>query len=92
VITRIDLAPPKRKAQRGRSRRAESGEDGQREAARRAPAGKGQASEQSAYDVFHYNGMPVTPAPVKGNDIETRIEAVAFALNDNPRAVLYAAR
>jgi hypothetical protein len=87
AITRIDLAPPKRKAQRGRSRRAESGEDGQREAARRAPAGKGQASEQSAYDVFRYNGMPVTPAPVKGNDIETRIEAVAFALNDNPRGV-----
>jgi hypothetical protein len=31
--------------------------------------------------------MPVTPAPVKGNDIETRIEAVAFALNDNPRGI-----
>jgi hypothetical protein len=48
---------------------------------------KGQASEQSAYDVFRYNDMPVTPAPVKGNDIETRLEAVAYALNDNPRGV-----
>jgi hypothetical protein len=48
---------------------------------------KGQATEQSAYDVFKFNGMPVTPAPVAGNDISTRIEAVAYALNDNPRGV-----
>ena len=26
---------------------------------------RGQATEQSAYDVFRANGMPVTPAPVK---------------------------
>jgi hypothetical protein len=45
---------------------------------------KGQATEQSAYDVFRANGMPVTPAPVKANDVSTRIEAVAYALNDNP--------
>jgi hypothetical protein len=37
--------------------------------------------------VFKYNGMPVTPAPVPATDISTRIEAVAFALNDNPRGV-----
>ena len=48
---------------------------------------KGQATEQSAYDVFKYNGMPVTPAPVKANDIATRLEAVAYALNDNPRGI-----
>jgi hypothetical protein len=48
---------------------------------------KGQATEQSAYDVFRYNGMPVTPAPVPANDISTRIEAVAYALNDNPSGI-----
>lgn len=29
----------------------------------------------------------VTPAPVKANDIATRLEAVAYALNDNPRGI-----
>jgi hypothetical protein len=48
---------------------------------------KGQATEQSAYDIFKYHGMAVTPAPVKGNDISTRLEAVAYALNDNPRGI-----
>jgi hypothetical protein len=48
---------------------------------------KGQATEQSAYDVFKFNGMPVTPAPVKANDIATRLEAVAYALNDNPSGI-----
>jgi hypothetical protein len=48
---------------------------------------KGQSSEQSSYDIFKAHGMPVTPAPVKGNDIATRIEAVAYALNDNPRGI-----
>jgi len=48
---------------------------------------KGAATEQSAYDVFKFNGMPVTPAPVKQNDIATRVEAVAFILNDNPSGV-----
>jgi hypothetical protein len=46
---------------------------------------KGQATEQSSYDVFRSHGMPVTPAPVKQNDIATRTEAVAYILNDNPR-------
>jgi hypothetical protein len=50
-------------------------------------ADKGQATERSAYDVFRANGMPVTPAPVKQNDIAQRIEAVAYALNDNPSGV-----
>jgi hypothetical protein len=31
--------------------------------------------------------MPVTPAPVPANDISTRVEAVAYALNDNPRGI-----
>jgi hypothetical protein len=46
---------------------------------------KGQATEQSSYDVFRSHGMPVAPAPVKQNDIATRTEAVAYILNDNPR-------
>lgn len=45
---------------------------------------KGQATERSAYDIFRSFGMPVTPAPVKQNNINERIEAVAYALNDNP--------
>ena len=48
---------------------------------------KGQATEQSSYDVFRFNGIPVSAAPVKANDISTRLEAVAYALNDNPRGV-----
>src|SRR3974377_1975368 len=48
---------------------------------------KGQATEHSAYDIFHHHGMPVRPAPVKQNDVEQRIEAVAYALNDNPSGV-----
>lgn len=48
---------------------------------------KGQQTEQSSYDIFAANGMTVTPAPVKMNDIETRTEAVAYALNDNPRGI-----
>jgi hypothetical protein len=31
--------------------------------------------------------MPVTPAPVKANDISTRLEPVAYALNDNPSGI-----
>ena len=48
---------------------------------------KGQADERSAYEVFAANGMRVLPAPVKQNNIDTRIEAVAYALNDNPSGV-----
>jgi len=48
---------------------------------------KGQQTEQSSYDIFAAHGMPVRPAPVKMNDIATRTEAVAFALNDNPAGV-----
>ena len=45
---------------------------------------KGQQTEQSSYDIFASHGMTVIPAPVKGNDIATRTEAVAYVLNDNP--------
>lgn len=51
------------------------------------PKGRDKHDEQSAYDIFQSHGMPVIPAPVKGNDIETRTEAVAFALNDNPAGI-----
>lgn len=44
-------------------------------------ADKGQADERTAYDVFAYHGMKVQPAPVKGNAIQTRIEAVEYVLN-----------
>src|SRR5262245_25478161 len=50
-------------------------------------ADKGQATEQSSYDIWRAHGMPVTPAPVKQNDIATRVEAVAYALNDKPSGV-----
>jgi hypothetical protein len=45
---------------------------------------KRQQTEHSSYDIFRHHGMPVSPAPVKQNDIEVRTEAVAYALNDNP--------
>jgi hypothetical protein len=48
---------------------------------------KGQQTELSSYDVFRSNGMPVTPAPVKQNNIDLRTEVVAHALNDNPAGV-----
>jgi len=45
---------------------------------------KAQSSEQSSYDIWASLGMPVTPAPVRQNNISERLEAVSFALNDNP--------
>ena len=33
---------------------------------------KGQQTESSSYDNFKHHGMPVTPAPVKMNNIEER--------------------
>lgn len=48
---------------------------------------RGQQTEHSSYDIFKHHGMPVTPAPVKQNDIKERTEAVAYALNDNPSGV-----
>lgn len=48
---------------------------------------KGQQTEQSSYDIFANHGMKVIPAPVKGNDIATRTEAVAYVLNDNPSGI-----
>lgn len=43
---------------------------------------KGQADENTAYDVFKHHGMTVAPAPVKNNHIETRIAAVEEILGD----------
>lgn len=51
------------------------------------PKGQDKHDEKSAYDIFKFNGMHVAPAPVKGNDIEKRLEAVAFPLNDNPSGI-----
>ncbi len=39
-----------------------------------------QADETTAYDVFRNHGMPVRAAPVKNNHIQTRIEAVEYAM------------
>lgn len=42
-----------------------------------------QTDERTAYDVFRANGIFVRPAPVKQNNIQTRIEAVEFAFDRN---------
>lgn len=51
-----------------------------------------QADETTAYDVFRHNGMPVRAAPVKNNHIQTRIEAVEYAMitmvNGYPRLLV----
>ncbi|MDQ0132655.1 hypothetical protein J2T08_000556 [Neorhizobium galegae] len=48
-----------------------------------------QSDETTAYDIFRSYGMPVRAAPVKNNHIQTRIEAVEYAMitmvNGNPR-------
>lgn len=41
---------------------------------------KTQTFEQTAYDIFEANGIHVEAAPVKGNDIRTRVEAVDYVL------------
>ncbi len=41
---------------------------------------KTQTFETTAYDIFAANGIHVMPAPVKNNDIKTRVEAVSFVL------------
>lgn len=40
-----------------------------------------QSDETTAYDVFLANGIRVMPAPVKQNNIRTRIETVEYALD-----------
>lgn len=50
-------------------------------------ADKGQSDERSAYDVFKGLGMPVQPAPVPTNNIEERVDALTYGLNDNPGGV-----
>lgn len=41
---------------------------------------KVQSDETTAYDVFRSFGMRVVPAPIPSNNIQTRIEAVAYVL------------
>ena len=41
-----------------------------------------QTDNRTAYNVFEFNGIPVIPAPVKQNNIETRIQAVEAPLNE----------
>jgi hypothetical protein len=48
---------------------------------------KGQANEQTAFEVFAAHGIPVNPAPCPTNDIKERVEAVSHGLNDNPGGV-----
>ena len=45
---------------------------------------RGQATDQTPFEVFAANGMPVNPS---SNHITTRVEAVSFALNDNPGGI-----
>ncbi len=45
---------------------------------------RGQADERTAYDIFEAHGMKITPAPVKNNHLETRLEVVAYALQQLP--------
>lgn len=45
---------------------------------------KGQANDETPFDVFAGYGMRVTPS---SNNIVNRVEAVSFALNDNPAGV-----
>lgn len=51
-----------------------------------------QSDERTAYDIFAGFDMPVFPAPVPQNNIQTRTEAVAFVLNGmhdgSPRLLL----
>jgi len=42
-----------------------------------------QTDERTAYDVFQANGLLVRPAPVKQNNIQTRIGVVEYALDKN---------
>lgn len=51
-----------------------------------------QADETTAYDIFRSHDMPVMPAPVKNNHIQTRLEVVEHAMitmaNGSPRFVV----
>jgi hypothetical protein len=53
---------------------------------------KGQADENTSYEIFAAHGITVRPAPVKNNHIQTRLSAVENWLNDMhmglPRFVL----
>ena len=41
---------------------------------------KPQTDDRTAYQIFAAHGMPILPAPVKQNNIKTRLEAVSFVL------------
>jgi hypothetical protein len=41
---------------------------------------RGQADERTAYEIFRSYGMAIRPAPVKQNAIQTRLDAVDYAL------------
>lgn len=43
---------------------------------------KGQNVDTSAYDIFRAHGMVVRPAPVKNNNLETRLSVVEDVLNE----------
>lgn len=45
---------------------------------------RGQATDTTPFEVFAANGIPVNPS---SNDIRARVEAVSYALNDNPGGV-----
>ena len=47
-------------------------------------ADKGQANDETPFEIFAGYGMSVTPST---NNITTRVEAVSYALNDNPGGV-----
>jgi hypothetical protein len=51
-------------------------------------ADKNQSDEQSAFDVWRALGVNVQPAPVKGNNIKTRLEAVEHALQSAPNGYI----
>lgn len=44
---------------------------------------RGQAEERTAYEIFDGYGMRITPAPVRNNNLEDRLESVSYALLTN---------
>lgn len=48
---------------------------------------RGQANDQTSFDVYENNGIHLIPAPVKQNHIEARVSSVAHILDDNPSGV-----
>jgi hypothetical protein len=44
---------------------------------------KGQNDDRTAYEIFAANGMVVMPAPVKNNNLQTRLSVVESVLNES---------